>query len=445
MDDKKKQEKSLSPEIVRLSEKLSKDPKSRLFVPLAEEYAKAGMLPEAVLVLTEGLKVHPGFHAARALLGKLYFQNGQIAEAKAEFEQVIKAAPDNLFVHRKLAKIYKDAGLLDKARLSCQVVLLSNPVDAEMKLIMEELNRTEQGQRERMQEPSTPSGDSSSIELQLEQTSHAPQDSKSEPITMGPPPAPMGPPPAPVEPPPAPVEPPPAPVEPPPAPVEPPPAPVEPAPAMEPSPVPVEQPPPASADAFTLPVEPAWAFLDAASSVNVPEPGTSAPESKESVPSLDEIVGTPSSPVHAETPSSSDAGTVETPDSSLNEKPPSAPPTGDITTEALADLYIKQGHYEKGIAIYRRILAEDPGNQALFKKLEETVELARVLSEGPQINAGPNPAAEIPAVAPAAPPESPSEPATAEPNSVTERERQKRQKIQRLQLWLDSIKKGPAR
>lgn len=417
MDEKNKKDKTLSPEIVKLSEKLSKDPKSRLFVPLAEEYAKAGMVPEAVLVLTEGLKVHPGFHAARAVLGKIYYENGQIAEAKAEFEQVIKAAPDNLFVHRKLAKIYRDSGQLDKARLSCQAILLSNPKDAEMKLIMDELNRTEQGQRDRMQERSALSSESASIDMQLEQTSHAPQDSKSETVPM----------------------------EPPPVPEEPAPAEMEPAPAvMEPSPPP-EEPPPATTEASSLPVEPAWAFMDAASSVNAPEAGPAAPESKEAVPSLEEILGAAPPPAAAETPSSPDTGTVETSESPLSEKPDAPQPTGEITSEALADLYIKQGHYEKGIAIYRRILAENPSNPALYKKLEETVELARVLSEGPQIKAAPKPSAEIPSAGPATPSEAPSGPVSAETSPVTEQERQKKQKIQRLQMWLDSIKKGPTR
>jgi tetratricopeptide (TPR) repeat protein len=417
MDEKKNNDKTLSPEIVKLSEKLSKDPKSRIFVPLAEEYAKAGMVPEAVFVLTEGLKVHPGFHAARAVLGKIHFENGQIAEAKAEFEQVIKAAPDNLFVHRKLAKIYKDEGQLDKARISCQAILLSNPKDAEMKLIMDELNRTEQGQRDRMQERSTLSADSPSVEMQLEQTSHAPQASQSETVPTEPPPAVMEPSPAPVEPPPA---------------------------VMEPSPALVE-PPPASTEPSTLPVEPAWAFMDSASSVNAPESGTGSPESKEAAPSLEDILGAPPSPAPAESPSSPDTGTVETPESPLNENADTAQPTGEITSEALADLYIKQGHYEKGIAIYRRILAENPSNQALYKKLEETVELARVLSEGPQIKAGPKPSAEIPPAGPATPSEAPPEPVSAETAPVTERERQKKQKIQRLQMWLDSIKKGQNR
>ena len=72
----------LSPEIGKLTEKLQKDPSSKLFFPLAEEYIKCNMLEEAIIVLTDGLKTHPGFHAARVSLGKVYLQKGRAGEAR---------------------------------------------------------------------------------------------------------------------------------------------------------------------------------------------------------------------------------------------------------------------------------------------------------------------------------------------------------------------------
>ncbi len=140
-----------------------------------------------------------------------------------------------------------------------------------------------------------------------------------------------------------------------------------------------------------------------------------------------------------------ESGLVQSSEPSLDEEPSAAPPTEEITTEALADLYIKQGHYEKGIAIYRRLLAKDPSNQALFRKLDETVELSKLLNEGPQIKRGVKSAAESPSAGPPPPPAVSMEPPPAEPAPVADREQQKRRKIQRLQLWLDSIKKGQDR
>src|SRR5262245_30997543 len=105
----------LSPEIVKLTERLAKDPTSNLFVPLGEEYIKAGMLDEALMVLTDGLKTHPGFISARVTLGKVFLEKQQIKEAKEQFETVIHASPDNLLAHRKLVKIYRDEKDYQKA------------------------------------------------------------------------------------------------------------------------------------------------------------------------------------------------------------------------------------------------------------------------------------------------------------------------------------------
>jgi tetratricopeptide (TPR) repeat protein len=130
----------LLPKIAELSAKLQKEPGSRLFVPLAEEYVKAGMLEEAVQVLTDGLKKHPDFLVARVTLGKIYFQQGKFAEARQELEAVVTVSPDNLVALRKLAVLYRQDKLLDKARHCCELLLAANPKDAEIQQLLQELN-----------------------------------------------------------------------------------------------------------------------------------------------------------------------------------------------------------------------------------------------------------------------------------------------------------------
>lgn len=129
----------ISPEIVKLTEKMTKDPASTLFFPLAEEYRKCGMLDEAIILLTDGLKNHPNFLSARVSLGKIYLQKGIIPDARLEFEKVVQFAPDNLLAQKKLAIIYRDEGERDKALDSCRRLLLLNPNDEEIKKIRAEL------------------------------------------------------------------------------------------------------------------------------------------------------------------------------------------------------------------------------------------------------------------------------------------------------------------
>ena len=116
-------------DIERLKEKISRDPNSKLFVPLAEEYKKAGMLDEAIEVLTGGLENQPGYLSARVSLGKIFIDRGMLHEAQTEFEKVIAAIPDNLYAHKKLAEIYKELGDKDKATKELRTVLKLNPLD----------------------------------------------------------------------------------------------------------------------------------------------------------------------------------------------------------------------------------------------------------------------------------------------------------------------------
>lgn len=110
---------------------LAKDPASKAFIPLAEEYGKAGMWSEAAGVLEDGLKYYPGFITAMVALGRAYDQLSQPTKAKAILEEAIKISPDNLRAHRTLAKIYSAEGSTAEALRSCDVILALNPLDQE--------------------------------------------------------------------------------------------------------------------------------------------------------------------------------------------------------------------------------------------------------------------------------------------------------------------------
>jgi tetratricopeptide (TPR) repeat protein len=116
-------------DIERLKEKIDRDPDSKLFVPLAEEYKKAGMFDEAIEVLAAGLERQPTYLSARVSLGKIYMEKGLLSEAKAEFDKVITVIPDNLYAHKRLAEIYRDLGEKEAAINEFKTVLKLNPMD----------------------------------------------------------------------------------------------------------------------------------------------------------------------------------------------------------------------------------------------------------------------------------------------------------------------------
>ena len=126
-------------EIAKLTERLSKDPKSKLFVPLAEEYKKIGDIEMAMAVLTEGLKNNPGYVTAKSFLGRLLLDTGELSEAQKEFEEVIKAIPDNVLAQRKLGDIHVLQGRAQEALLFFKAVLAVNPRDLELNTLVADI------------------------------------------------------------------------------------------------------------------------------------------------------------------------------------------------------------------------------------------------------------------------------------------------------------------
>ncbi|MEY4705741.1 MAG: hypothetical protein RL042_1946 [Nitrospirota bacterium] len=116
-------------EITRLATQLAKDPSSKAFLPLAEEYGKVGMWQDAASILEDGLKLYPGFITAMVSLGRAYDEMGQTEKAKTILEESVKLSPENLRAHRTLIKIYRSKGLNELALQSCAVILTVNPHD----------------------------------------------------------------------------------------------------------------------------------------------------------------------------------------------------------------------------------------------------------------------------------------------------------------------------
>src|SRR5881409_3161753 len=84
---------------------------SHAFMAHAKELVDAGQFGKAIEVLQQGLKKFPKMVSARVMLGEVYCTSGDLALARVELEQVIKAAPDNFAAFRKLAQVYHELGI----------------------------------------------------------------------------------------------------------------------------------------------------------------------------------------------------------------------------------------------------------------------------------------------------------------------------------------------
>ncbi len=130
---------SLSPEVEKLKRQLLGDRKSKAFIPLAEEYVKAGMLREAALILEDGLKEFPSFITALVALGRVCVQLDDLSRATEVLQEAVKISPDNVLAHRMLARLYVKDQAWEAARRSCEMVLFGYPRDEEMLALKTEI------------------------------------------------------------------------------------------------------------------------------------------------------------------------------------------------------------------------------------------------------------------------------------------------------------------
>src|SRR5262249_35257375 len=68
---------------------------------------RASRFDEAIATCRAGLERHPDYVSARVTLGRALLDTGALSAAQAEFEQVIKVAPENLAAIRGLAEIHR--------------------------------------------------------------------------------------------------------------------------------------------------------------------------------------------------------------------------------------------------------------------------------------------------------------------------------------------------
>ena len=411
MPPEKDKESGLSPEISRLSAVIARDPSSKLFMPLAEEYMKAMMVEEAIMTLEDGLKANPFYMSARVLLGKAYVEKNNLDEALVQFEQVVKAIPDNLLAHRMLGSIYKSLARYPEAIRSYRMISILNPKDEEVRLMLEELESGKVPPVKAVQE------EKAELKLEIQRAEpqqvpgQAPQNVEAPVFDMS---EPETPPPLEAE--------------------------VPEMPEFTDEPIKV----PESGDAVQ---EVPLLDMDTIETVEFepePEPADAfveeyIPEEPQPVDDLDWEGGLSSEPVHQEpaasagsgyavdfkaaggledifaayeggpeqegSPSENKSGVYEISEEissfdvevfkpeqleeplHVHEFKPDEAPAEPFETGALAELYIAQGFYDRAIGIYKNLIVEDPGNKQIRQKLEDLYLLAGLSSSKAAENA----------------------------------------------------------
>ncbi|HUL00834.1 MAG TPA: tetratricopeptide repeat protein [Nitrospirota bacterium] len=351
-------------EITKLTERISKDPKSKLFVPLAEEYKKAGDLEMAIYVLTEGLKNNPGYVTARSILGRLLLERGDLSGSQKELEEVVKNIPDNLLAQRKLGDICILKGKPAEALKHYKSVIALNARDNEIASMISDI---EAGRdvRSRITQP----------KLQTDREKALRPDPKPQPSTSTVQPKPTTPEGASTKDSVSRTE--------------------DKATALKPPDTPT-----VTASVASKNEEPEEILIVEPLEKEAPEQQSNekvssyksetdnsqqvVPFGKE--PAKNPVVSTSGdaiqpSGVIAEQEIAKGLGLEEAPQENAKQEP--SEKSDDFTTDTLAELYIAQGFYEKAIDIYVRMLADNPGSQGLKDKLDRV----KAMAAGPPASA----------------------------------------------------------
>jgi tetratricopeptide (TPR) repeat protein len=318
--------------IEELEKRLAADPGSRMFVQLAEEYRKAGLLEQAIDCCEKGLKKHPQYPSARVALGRALLEAGELDRARDELEAVLKQAPDNILAYKFLGETYQKLGRLEDALKKFQIAATLAPEDNEI--------------GEHIQQ------------VQAELAGGA------RPV-----PAPAVPAPAPV-----------------------PGAPAPPRPAEDGEATEVER----TARRVDLPPIPLVEVnepMELVTSDYVPPPkapSAPAPPPPRVVPPAPSFAEPALlEPTLAEAPR-----VAPRPPAPPAAKPAPAPaPVSEIETPTMAEIYASQGHFDQALAVYRRIVERHPQETQYRERIEELLMLARAAGEPARPAAAGHPAA----------------------------------------------------
>ena len=121
-----------------LTAKYMQNPR-RFFVPLANEYRQANDLDRAIALCREHLPAQPGHMSGHIVLGRAYFEKGDIDAAREVFLTSVALDDENAIALRHLGDIARLRGQPSEARQWYARVLDADPENAEIERLLRSL------------------------------------------------------------------------------------------------------------------------------------------------------------------------------------------------------------------------------------------------------------------------------------------------------------------
>ena len=106
-----------------------KDPKSKVFAPLANTYRKMGLLNQALQIAKDGLIFHKMFASGKIVLGQIYLDMGNLEKALTELSAAVEIQPENILGQKLLASCFLKTKQTKRALNAYKMVLFLRPTD----------------------------------------------------------------------------------------------------------------------------------------------------------------------------------------------------------------------------------------------------------------------------------------------------------------------------
>ncbi len=106
-----------------------KNPRSKVFAPLAESYRKLGMLEDALKILREGIKSHPNYALGYIVLANCYFDQQKYEMCYNTLRPLVGSHQDNISLQKLFAQTCLQISHLDEALETYKFLLFMNPKD----------------------------------------------------------------------------------------------------------------------------------------------------------------------------------------------------------------------------------------------------------------------------------------------------------------------------
>jgi tetratricopeptide (TPR) repeat protein len=104
-----------------------KNPRSRVFAPLAESFRKLGMLEDAYKILKEGIRHHPNYILGYIVLAHCYYDEQKYELTYNTLRPIIAQNADNISLQKIFAQACIHLGHLEEALDTFKYLLFMNP------------------------------------------------------------------------------------------------------------------------------------------------------------------------------------------------------------------------------------------------------------------------------------------------------------------------------